>query len=67
MTLGYKKAAYAMLWVCLVFAAGLVAQLVSRSAWTVVAALAIFPPLVMMRYWKDPDQSMSESIRNVLQ
>ena len=67
MKLQYKKAISAAVWVCCVFSVGLLAQLTSRTGWIVVAAIAVFPPLVMMRYWQVPPQSMSESIREVLQ
>ena len=67
MKLQYKKAICAAAWVCIVCSVGLLVQLTSRTAWIVIAALAVLPPLVMMRYWNDPPQSMSESIREVLQ
>ena len=38
----------------------------SLAGWTVLAAVAATPPVVMMRLWRVPAQSMSESIREVL-
>ena len=66
MKLQQKKAISAALWVIAVCSVGLLAQLTSRSAWVIVAAIAALPPLVVMRYWNDPPQSMSESIQDVL-
>jgi hypothetical protein len=66
MKLEYKKAISAAVWVALVCSVGLLAQLTSRSAWVIAAAITVLPPLVAMRYWNDPDRSMSESIQDVL-
>jgi hypothetical protein len=66
MKLEHKKAISAAVWVSSVCSAGLLAQLTSRSAWVIAAAIAILPPLVAMRYWNTPDQSMSESIQDAL-
>jgi len=38
----------------------------SLAGWTVLAAVAVTPPVVMMRLWRAPAPSMSESIREVL-
>jgi hypothetical protein len=66
MKLQQKKAISAAVWVLGVCTVGLLVQLTSRSAWVIVAAIAALPPLVVMRYWNDPPQSMSESIQDVL-
>lgn len=66
MKLERKKAIAAAVWLIAVCGVGLLAQLTSRSAWVIVAAIAVLPPLVAMRYWNDPDQSMSESIQDAL-
>jgi len=66
MKLERKKAIASTVWLIVVCSVGLLAQLTSRSAWVIVAAIAILPPLVAMRYWKAPDQSMSESIQDAL-
>jgi hypothetical protein len=38
----------------------------SLAGWTMLAVVAVTPPMVMMRLWRVPAQSMSESIREVL-
>jgi hypothetical protein len=36
------------------------------SAWALVVAFAVIPPWVVMRYWKEPVQTTSQSIQEVL-
>ena len=60
------KAVIAMLWVSGVSLAGIAANVTSLSSWTVLAGVAVLPPLVMMRQWNDPRQSMSQSIQEAL-
>jgi hypothetical protein len=62
----YKKVALAGAWISGVCAAGLAGNAGSLSSWTVLAAFAIIPPLVLMQWRNDPAQSMSESIQEVL-
>ena len=60
------KAVFLGAWIV---AAGVLAYVsgpTSVAAWTVLAAVALTPPLVMLRLWRMPAQSMSESIREVL-
>jgi hypothetical protein len=66
MQLKYMKATIALFWILAVCGAGFLADLTSPSAWTFLVGFALLPPLVMMRYWKDPAQSMSESIQKAL-
>ncbi len=60
------KAVIAMLWVSAVSMAGIAGNVTSLSSWTVLAGVAVLPPLVMMRRWNDPRQSMSQSIQEAL-
>jgi Flp pilus assembly protein TadB len=60
------KTIIAMLWVSAVSVAGLAGHLNSLSSWTLLAAVAVLPPLVMMRRWHEPRQSMSQSIQEAL-
>jgi Flp pilus assembly protein TadB len=60
------KAVFAMLWVSAVSIAGLAGNVNSVWSWTVLAGAAVLPPLVMMRRWNDPRQSMSQSIQEAL-
>jgi hypothetical protein len=57
------KAIIAMLWVSTVFVVGIAGNLNSVASWTVLAAVAVVPPLVMMWRWNDPRQTMSETIQ----
>jgi Flp pilus assembly protein TadB len=60
------KAVIAMLWVLAVTIAGIVGNVNSLVLWTVLAAVALLPPVVMMRWWREPRQSMSQSIQEAL-
>jgi hypothetical protein len=62
----YTKVILAAAWMSAVCAAGLVGDVSSLSSWIVLAGFGILPPLVMMQYWSDPAQSISESIQEVL-
>jgi hypothetical protein len=61
------KVRVAMLWVSTVCTAGIAGNVNSLSGWTVLAGLAILPPLVIMWRWNNPPRSMSESIQEALQ
>jgi hypothetical protein len=50
-----------MLWVSAVSMAGIAGNVNSVSSWTVLAGVAVLPPLVMMRRWNDSRQTMSQS------
>lgn len=57
------KAIVAMLWVSTLSVVGIAGNLNSIASWTVLAVVAVMPPLVMMWLWNDPRQTMSEAIR----
>ena len=61
------RAIVAMLWVSTVSIVGIAGNLNSSSSWTVLAAVAVIPPLVMMWRWHDPRPTMSEAIREARQ
>ena len=63
MTLNNIKRSIASVWVLGIGAAGLLAGISSAASSLVLLAVAIVPPLAMMRYWNDPTPTMSESIR----
>ena len=65
MQLTYVKATLACAWISAVGSAGLVGNVSSLPAWTVLAGFAILPPLILTR-WNDPAPTMSESIHEVL-
>jgi hypothetical protein len=62
----HVKAALIGTWILTVGVLGYVAGATSFIGWTVVAGMAFTPPVVMMRLWSPPSESMSESIREVL-
>ena len=60
------KAVIAMLWVVAVTVAGIAGNVNPFLLWTVLAGVALLPPVVMMRWWNDRRQSMSQSIQEAL-
>jgi hypothetical protein len=60
------KTTIALLWVSAVSIAGIAGNVNSFSSWTVLAGIAVLPPLVMMWRWNDPRQTTSQSIQEVL-
>jgi Flp pilus assembly protein TadB len=60
------KAVIAMLWVVAVTIAGIVGNVNSPLLWTVLAAVALLPPVLIVRRWSEPRQSMSQSIQEAL-
>lgn len=51
-------------WAIVVCLAALTIGITSVSNWIVVLSLALVPPLVARSFWRAPDQTISESIRN---
>lgn len=45
---------------------GIAGSVDSFSSWTLLAGLALVPPLILMWRWNDPRQTMSESIQEAL-
>ncbi len=65
MQVNYTKATAAALWVLAMCAVGFTIGMTTLTGWTVLAGLALLPPFVIGRLWKD-DPSMSESIHEAL-
>ncbi len=63
MTLQYTRVVIAAGWVLIACLVGLAVDVTSTGAWVVLAAFGLLPPLVMQLLWKDPQQTMAESIR----
>jgi len=61
----YMKATISAVWVCALCAVALFGHF-TFSAWVLLVAFAVLPPLVVMRLWKDPVQTTSQSIQEVL-
>ena len=51
-------------WVIVVCLAALAIGINSVSNWIIVAAVAVVPPLVARSFWRAPDRTISESIRD---
>lgn len=47
-------------------AAGVLAGVDTIVGWSILAALAVIPPFIVMRLWRAPEQSISESIQEAL-
>lgn len=62
----HVKAALAGVWILAVGVLAYVADPTSLVGWAVLAAVSVIPPAVMMKLWRVPAPSMSESIRDVL-
>lgn len=59
-----KKTQIFVAWAILVCLAALALGIHSVSNWVVVASLAVVPPLVARSFWRVPDETISESIRD---
>lgn len=60
------KAALIGAWILAVGVLGYILGTTSLAGWAVLAAVSVIPPVVIMRLWRAPSQSMSESIREVM-
>jgi len=61
----YMKGAISAVWVWALCAVALFGHF-TFSAWVLLVAFAVLPPLVVMRFWRDPIQTTSQSIQEVL-
>jgi hypothetical protein len=59
-----KQAILASVWVLLICVAAVAAGVTSAPAVAGVAVIALVPALVMRRLWRDPPETMSETIRD---
>ena len=66
MQIDQLKAAVIGAWMLAVVVLGYILGTTSLVAWTVLAVVSVIPPVVIMRLWRAPSQSMSESIREVM-
>ena len=62
MKVDYATIMFAGLWLMMVSAVGIASHPGSLLNWTLLAALAIVPPLLMSRWLNGPPRSMSEII-----
>ena len=62
----YVKTSVMGVWILAVGVLGHVLGAMSFVGWTVLVAMALTPPVVMMRLWRAPVPSMAESSREAL-
>jgi hypothetical protein len=62
----YVKAALMAAWVVAVGALGYMSGTTSLAGWTLLAVVSLVPPGLMVRLWRAPSPSMSETIRTAL-
>jgi ABC-type protease/lipase transport system fused ATPase/permease subunit len=63
MTFKYAREAFAAVFVLTLFAAGVAIGITSISGWIVLVVLALVSVLVVQRLWREPAQTLSESIQ----
>ena len=57
------KSAVAVLWLIAVGLLGIFAPVTSPTGWLMVAGFGLMPAVFMFRAWRQPAQTMSESIQ----
>jgi hypothetical protein len=63
MQLTHIRLSLSFFWMILVSLAGIAAGVSTVLGWTVLAGLALTPPLVTYHLWNPPRQTMSQSIQ----
>jgi hypothetical protein len=63
MTTNHARQVVAAGWILILFAVGLLAQLRTVSGWTGMTLLAGSSLIMLRVLWRDPAQTMSQSIR----
>jgi Flp pilus assembly protein TadB len=58
------KTLFFVAWAIAVCLAAMAIGITSVPQWVVVALVAVVPPLVVRRFWRAPEQTISESIHN---
>jgi len=62
MQLQNAKMTFAAIWISMALVIGVLAGVRSVGGIALLAGLGLLPPLVMLLRWKDPPQTLSESI-----
>ena len=57
------KLTIAMAWLVAIVALGLFTPVTSFSGWSTLAAFGLMPAVFMLRAWRQPAQTISESIQ----
>ncbi len=66
MRIDQTKATLASVWIALMAVIGYLVTPQTMSGWTILTAVALTPPIVMMCFWGAPTRSMSETIQKEL-
>jgi hypothetical protein len=66
MQLKHMKTAVVVAWVLMCGVLAVSLNVSSASSWILLVGLGVLPPLLLLRMWHPPAQTMSESIREVL-
>ena len=66
MQLKHIKLTIGVVWLVAIAIFTILSGVNSPSGWLLLAATAVLPPVAMMRYWHDPDQTMSERIHQAM-
>lgn len=61
----YMKASIVAVWVLILAAAALSLGVASATGWLVLVGVGLIPPMMLFRLWRQPAQTMSESIHEV--
>jgi len=59
----YRKLGVASTWIVAIVGAALLARIGSVMAWFVVSVIAVVPCVVMLHFWQDSAQTISQSIQ----
>lgn len=59
----HMKSALAAVWILAAGVTGVVADVTSVGAVSLLLVVALLPPLIMLFRWRDPPQTLSESIQ----
>ena len=62
----HAKVASMVAWILAVGVLGYTLGITSLAGLTVLTAVAVIPPVVVMKLWRGPSQSISESIQDAL-
>jgi hypothetical protein len=63
MNLEYKKRSLAAAWIVAVIAVALVAGVGAPMAWLVVSVVGFGPSIVVLHFWKQQPQTITQSIQ----
>ncbi len=62
----YTRVVVSAAWLLGTVAAGIAGAATSPSGWVFLACVALGPPIVVLRWQRDPSPSLSESIQEAL-